>query len=381
MRRWIGDLTSSGAWLRLAPMTAADAQRRMDEAEMLADLGSWTMVASTREIAWSRQMYRIYGRDFEGFTPEFDSLLAQVFPADRERVLATAERAMESGSGYELDYRILRPDGEVREVHSRVRGSRSADGSLIRLHGTLQDRTSMNAMARHLAEANHRLSEVNQLNADVLGILGHDVRQPVVLLLGHLEELTDTWQLSPEPLKLLRVERAYSAASRLTTLIENILAMANFDMGAIATAPATVRVREAVEEALEHDRLSDLEVLGSPTAIARIDPFHLRQIVTNLVSNARRYGAPPLSITVGEGDGKVLVKVSDHGEGVPAEFVPHLFKRFARATTGVASERTGSGFGLYIVGRLAEANGAWIEYAPHEPTGSCFTLALPAAPA
>ena len=90
---------------------------------------------------------------------------------------------------------------------------------------------------------------------------------------------------------------------------------------------------------------------------AYIDPFHLRQMIANLVSNALRYGAPPVVVSVVDRDGALSLEVVDHGAGVPEEFVPHLFDRFTRATTGVAARQSGSGFGLYIVGRLAEANG------------------------
>jgi signal transduction histidine kinase len=77
----------------------------------------------------------------------------------------------------------------------------------------------------------------------------------------------------------------------------------------------------------------------------------------------------------------VEVVVSDAGEGVPPEFVPHLFERFSRAASGVAPTRTGTGLGLYIVRELVEANGGTIRYEPNRPNGSRFVVELPADPA
>jgi signal transduction histidine kinase len=111
-----------------------------------------------------------------------------------------------------------------------------------------------------------------------------------------------------------------------------------------------------------------------------VDPFHLRQMVANLVSNALRYGAPPVTASVSDEGGVVALEVTDAGAGVPLDFVPHLFERFTRASTGVAAQQSGSGFGLYIVGRLAEANGCRLTYSPVTPTGSRFRLELPSAP-
>ena len=73
----------------------------------------------------------------------------------------------------------------------------------------------------------------------------------------------------------------------------------------------------------------------------------------------------------------VDISVRDHGDGVPAEFVPHLFGRFARADTPASRTKKGTGLGLYIVRQLAEANGGTIAYANHPTGGGCFTVRLP----
>ena len=121
----------------------------------------------------------------------------------------------------------------------------------------------------------------------------------------------------------------------------------------------------------------EVRVEGDPVAL--VDPFHLRQMVANLVSNALRYGALPVVVTVAQRGGSVSLEVLDHGPGVPEDFVPHLFERFTRAPSAAAGHQAGSGFGLYIVDRLAEANDARLTYAPATPSGSRFRLDLPSA--
>jgi signal transduction histidine kinase len=102
-------------------------------------------------------------------------------------------------------------------------------------------------------------------------------------------------------------------------------------------------------------------------------------MVANLVTNAVRYGAPPVAVTISASDGWSVVEVTDQGAGVPDEFVPHLFDRFTRPTDGgTSTHRPGTGFGLYIVRRLAEANGCRISYDRDEASGSRFRLEVPA---
>jgi PAS domain S-box-containing protein len=357
-----------------------EAERQLNDAQDLAELGSWTLVPGTNEVWWSPQMYRIHGRDPRSFRPEPESLLLQVHPDDRERVVATVLEAGVSGLGYEHDYQIVRPDGQVREVLSRVRTELSEDGVVTRLTGVTQDITSSNRLARDLGRVNDELQQVNQLNADVLGVVGHDVRGPLALVLGQLEVLTETWLEATPEANIARVEKTLGAARRLSVLLDDILAMANFDSGAIATRPMQVSLAEVVTDALAgvHGG-QDVEVRREGDPLGVVDPFHLRQMVANLVTNAVRYGAPPVAVTISASDGGSVIEVTDQGAGVPDEFVPHLFDRFTRPTEGgTSTHRPGTGFGLYIVRRLAEANGCRTSYDRDEASGSRFRLEVPA---
>ncbi|MET0837384.1 MAG: PAS domain-containing protein, partial [Marmoricola sp.] len=189
-----------------------EAQRQMDEAQRLAELGSWTLIPATGEITWSRQLFALVGQDPDTFTPNVDALVPQLHPEDRERVLATANHAREVGTDYELRYRLVRTDGQVRELLSRVHGEVDDHGTVTRMTGTIQDVTSERELSREMARVNEELQQVNPLNADVLGVVGHDVRQPLSLVLGQLEVLGTFWDDSDERSKLDRVDKALAAA-------------------------------------------------------------------------------------------------------------------------------------------------------------------------
>jgi PAS domain S-box-containing protein len=354
-----------------------EAQRRLDDAQALACIGSWETVISTGEVRFSDELYRIFGHEPGAIEPSVDVLLAQVHPDDVARVVAARDRAVQQGTTYDIEYCIVRTDGSVREVQSRGRPVSDASGTVVRLTGTLQDVTELNQAARELTRTNAELLQLNELNADVLGMLGQDVRGPVSVVLGYLEELDEDWATSTDAVRQAHVATARAAAARLRTLVDDILALSSVDTGTVVAEVAdhdlTMLVVEALSEVPGH---ADIRLEGERDLKVWCDAFHVRQIVSNLVSNALRYGAPPVVVSMIGGDDTAQVTVSDHGAGVPEEFVANLFERFGRGP-GEHAPR-GSGLGLYIAGRLAEANHGVLAYARGaEGEGATFTLTLP----
>jgi signal transduction histidine kinase len=106
------------------------------------------------------------------------------------------------------------------------------------------------------------------------------------------------------------------------------------------------------------------------------DQARLEQILGHLLTNAFRYGGPNVVIAAAHDQGQTLIAVSDDGPGVPVDAVSGLFEPFARAVD--YSHPLGSGIGLAVCRRLAEAMGGGIRYEPGRPTGARFLLSLPA---
>jgi signal transduction histidine kinase len=227
-------------------------------------------------------------------------------------------------------------------------------------------------------ESNQRLSSANQLQADMIAILSHDARQPLTAVIGFTESTLDDWKTSPDEVKIAGVTKALDAARHLDQLIEDVLTMTNLESGTIACRPEKTVVAKIIREAITAAAgTTPIELTGDLSACGMVDPWHLRQILTNLIGNAAKYGTAPITVAV-ESTGQGLdIRVSDSGEGVPAQFIPHLFDRFTRADTGIATRKKGTGLGLYIVRRLVEANHGQIAYQPGTAVGASFTVTLP----
>jgi len=235
------------------------------------------------------------------------------------------------------------------------------------------------ADAGDLERANQELRALSQLNADLVALLAHDVGQPLTSIIGYAETAIDEWEATPDELKLDWVDRIHLQARRLGETVDDVLAMCRLEAGAVQACRVPVVLGVAVDQALDSVPLLAGSVATPAGRLAVLaDPGHLQQILVSLLTNAARHGRPPVQVDTCEaGDGLVELRVRDHGGGVHPELVPRLFDRVARATGPAAGER-GTGLGLFIAKRLAEANGATLRYEPAAPAGACFTLGMEA---
>jgi PAS domain S-box-containing protein len=114
-------------------------QAQLAEAQRVAHVGSWEREFATDIVSWSDEMYRIHGFDPGGVRPSLQTLRDQVHPEDRERVRGWVDDAMRDGLPFGFDYRVIRPDGTVRTVHTEGRVVRDEAGQAVRILGTAQD--------------------------------------------------------------------------------------------------------------------------------------------------------------------------------------------------------------------------------------------------
>jgi signal transduction histidine kinase len=142
-------------------------------------------------------------------------------------------------------------------------------------------------------------------------------------------------------------------------------------------------VRPRLEELIlmvAGDRTGEIMLDVDPNLEALADSTAFDRIVSNLIVNALRYGAAPITVAAAQPDRRFRLSVEDRGDGVPAEFVPQLFERFTRSEGSRAKREEGAGLGLAIARSYAQAHGGELLYSTCEPHGARFELVLPAAP-
>jgi len=229
-------------------------------------------------------------------------------------------------------------------------------------------------------EARLQLERANDMKANFIALAAHELRTPMTTIHGFvmtLHHLGD--RLDPEQRETVR-NALIQQTERMARLVEQLLDLSRLDADAIEIVPERVNVRSQMEDivrAVAPDPES-VEVDVSTDATATVDRNVLDRVIGNLITNAFRYGQPPVVITAERTDHHLRISVADHGRGVPAEFVPDLFERFSRSE-GSRASAVGTGLGLAIARSYARAHGGDLVYEDVEPSGACFRLVLPAA--
>lgn len=233
---------------------------------------------------------------------------------------------------------------------------------------------------QQLRHSNERLEASNRAMREFVAVASHDMRSPLAAIIGFAQTLRRSWDNGDDRLRRNGLEVIERRAEQLSRLVGDLLTTSEIDADAVAPHPDHVDLRAAVDRCLADvpgDRDGFTVSVPATAGAATVDVEHLRRMLANLVENALKYGAAPFEIAVTDDADDVVIRVRDHGPGVPAPFVPRLFDKFARAEIGlVPAAMQGTGLGLAIVRGLARANlgDAW--YEPASP-GACFAVRLP----
>jgi signal transduction histidine kinase len=232
-----------------------------------------------------------------------------------------------------------------------------------------------------LEEANLALSKANQEVSDLVAMLSHDLRTPLAVVNGYAEIALDSWAELTDRQRLEFMQRVEQSGRQLQAMVDDTLKVSALSAEGIQPRPAAVRIDQEVRDLLValQDPLPGVDTSGLAPATALVDRGHVSQVVTNLVTNAAKYGAAPYAVSSREVDGDVVVRVTDSGPGVARSFEARLFDRYTRSDDARAGDEKGTGLGLYIAHSLVAANGGEIRFERPLGGGATFRISLPTA--
>lgn len=230
----------------------------------------------------------------------------------------------------------------------------------------------------HLRLLAAELADTNEALRDVIAMASHDVRSPLSVIAMYASLLNDDQTDDKERREFaLAIQES---ARQATHLVSDLLEVSKIEAGAVAPQTTTINVSATIEAVVLQTETGDEVEVAVPAHLRVLaDAEHFRRIVSNLVNNALAYGKPPFRIEAHEIEGRVVIALTDGGEGVSPDFVPRLFVKFARSDEARSSNPGGTGLGLAIVAGLAETNGGSIRYEPDKEHRSRFVVELPQA--
>lgn len=229
------------------------------------------------------------------------------------------------------------------------------------------------------------LARNEQLRANLLRAISHDLRTPLTSISGNADNLLSNHQKMDEQAKMRAYLDIYDDSMWLINLVENLLAVTRIEGGQVHLTQSVELMDEVITEALRHcsrkSKEHTIRVSASQELIlARIDAKLMVQVLINLVNNAIKYtpAGSVIEIYTEMKDKQVIVSVADNGPGIPDEQKGRVFEMFYTGANKIADSRRSLGLGLSLCKSIVTAHGGTIWVADNHPSGAIFTFTLPA---
>jgi two-component system OmpR family sensor kinase len=313
-----------------------------------------------------------------------------------ELVVGLGVLLLMAAGGYLVVQRSLRPLVQVERTAEAIAGGdlsqrvpesdpRTEVGSLSRSFNVMLGRIEQAFAQREASERQARASEDRMRR--FVGDASHELRTPLTSIRG-FAELYRQGALPTQEDVDRAMARVEDEASRMGLLVEDLLMLARLDQQRpLERAPVDLLelAGDAVQDgkAIDPGRDITLEAVATgPAPIVEGDEQRLRQVFTNLVSNALTHtpSTAPVTVRVSTGSGLATVEVVDRGPGIPPEDRQRVFERFYRTDASRTRRSGGSGLGLSIVSALVAAHGGRIEVGETPGGGATFVVTLPLSP-
>jgi len=301
---------------------------------------------------------------------------------------ATGRTLLEATRNHEVASAVERLEREAEVLGQEVRLDAFGAPRFLQLNAlALRDAKGGSDGAILVFHDLTRLRELEGVRQEFVANVSHELRTPLSLIKSASETLIDGAKDDPAALdRFLQIIDKH--ANRLTLLIDDLLLLSTLESGRIRLDRQPVALRPAVQEVVDdlgskaRARNVALENGVPPASIVHADPERLRQILSNLLDNAIKYGRPGGHASVAArilDDGRVELAIHDDGPGIPTEAQARLFERFYRVDKARSRDQGGTGLGLAIVKHVVQAHGGDVRLESEAGEGTTFRVTLPAA--
>ncbi|RYZ68349.1 MAG: PAS domain S-box protein, partial [Proteobacteria bacterium] len=311
-----------------------------------------------------------------------DSAKPTIHPDDLERTTRIWGEALKSGEVYEIEYRLRRHDGTHRWHLGRASPSRDASGRILCWYGTNTDIHDQKV-------AEEALSEAVRARDEFLSIASHELKTPLTSLRLNAQVFNRAIN-NQDPLAFSRervidlVKKTDKQVTRLDRLVDDMLDVSRISSGQLKIERESFDICDLIEEVMDRmDQQFSVARYEKPKLVrceeshGHWDRMRIEQVVTNLLTNAIRYGKnKPIEVGAERmADHQVRIWVKDNGMGISEATQEKIFGRFERSVD--ANEVSGLGLGLFISRQIVNAHGGKIYVKSKLGEGSTFVVELP----
>jgi PAS domain S-box-containing protein len=378
--RWVGTVTDITERIR-AEEVLRESERRLREAQKMAQLGYWSWDVRSGIVEWSEEVYNIFHLDPNKFIPHIDSILAlSPWPEDHERDKELIRTAMESHEKGDYEQRFIRPDGSTGYYYSTFQGKYDEEGNLISIIGTVLDITERKSAEETLQLTLVDLERSNKELEQFAYVASHDLQEPLRMVASYTQLLAQRYEGQLDDKARMFIDYAVDGAVRMQRLINDLLAYSrvNTQVKTHEILDSHAVLGEALRNlsaAIEENRAI---VSNDDLPTVRADAIQLSQLFQNLIGNAIKFHSaelPRIQVSACDLGREWQFSVKDNGIGIDAQYADKVFVIFQRLHT--RQEYSGTGIGLAICKRIVERHGGRIWFESEPGKGSTFYFTLP----
>jgi PAS domain S-box-containing protein len=335
------------------------------------------MAHTDGHIFWYNQRWY----EYTGATPEQMEGWGWQSVHDPEMLPQVLERwrdSIKTGEPFEMEFPLKGADGSFRSFLTRVIPLKDEGGRVLRWFGTNTD-------VEELRQALREAEDANRTKDEFLATLSHELRTPLTSILGWAR------MLSGGQLDEASTERAIKTIERnakaQSQLIEDILDVSRVITGKLRLEVQPVNLATVIESAInavlpaaDAKGIQIQRVLDTGASMVSGDPARLQQVIWNLLSNAIKFTPKDghVQVKLERVNSQVEIIVTDNGQGISPDILPHVFERFRQADSSMTRMHGGLGLGLAIVRHLVEMHGGTVRAESHgEGQGATFIIKLP----
>jgi PAS domain S-box-containing protein len=349
-----------------------------------ASISVWEHDFITDIIQIDDNFNKIYGYNQSNYQIEFSQFNKFIHPDDIDIIRINIEESIKSDKNVNYEFRIIRPDGDIRNISAYGKIVKDKANKPVRYIGVNMDITDLKNAELAIKEDKRELLQLN-LNKDrFISILGHDLKNPLNNILGFSEVLIeDICNLHTDEIE--EIAKNINKSAKITVkLLEDILMWARTQQGVILFKPQILNFRDICKNILEvlkpnADAKNIVINYSSDQINVFADNDMLKTVLRNLVSNAIKftYTGGTISIKAEQTDSKVTISVSDNGIGIPPDNLAKLFNISEVLSTKGTTGETGTGLGLLLCKEFVEKHQGKIWVESEVGKGSDFKFTLP----
>ena len=357
---------------------------RLSLATNAAGVGIWVYDVVNNQLDWDDHMFRLYGVNARSFSGAYDAWSNGLHPDDKALSEQALQDALEGKREFDIVFRVVWPNGEVRHIQAAAHIERDADGKPLRMIGTNWDITEEKQTQASLKRAKLQAEVATRAKSDFLANMSHEIRTPINGVLGMINlALKNTREKD----QVRRLQLASQSATSLLTIINDILDFSKIEAGHLDVESIEFNLPNLLSELVESHaptaHTKGLRVLLDAVAVnhqwVKGDPHRIKQIVNNLLSNAIKFTDHGeifvrAELVAEQSRWRLNCSVQDSGMGIKASKIAQLFDPFTQADSSTTRNFGGTGLGLSIVKKLCELMGGSIAATSEIGKGSCFSF-------